>query len=106
MTKPAPSIDTKAGQRAALYALLVYIDTDPNPDLATIRATLYEVVQHMRNRPPIRRAPNSSVPLTDAVRQQIRTLHATQPTMTQKTMAEITGVNSGRVSETVSGKRG
>ena len=102
----APSIDTKAGQRTVLYALIAYIDTNPNADLTVIRAALDGVVQHMHNRMPIGRAPDASVPMTPEVCDRIRKLHQADPDLTQQAIAEITGVNSGRVSETLSGKRG
>jgi len=64
--------------------------------------TLYK---ELHNRPPIGRAPASSQPMTPARRMAIRLDHAKNPEMSQMQLAQRNGVNSGRVSEELAGKR-
>lgn len=56
-------------------------------------------------RRPSQRAPARSRPMTYALQNEIRDLRAANPRMPQADIARLCGVNQGRVSEVLKGKR-
>jgi predicted XRE-type DNA-binding protein len=72
------------------------------PDL---QARLETVRDQLRNRPPQTRGAFTSRKVDLTVRRQIVDLHQTRPDLPQHEIAKITGVNQGRVSEILAGKR-
>lgn len=54
----------------------------------------------------IRKAPISSVKLTPTVKQRIHDIKVEHPKLSEQEIAVICNVNAGRVSETLTGKRG
>lgn len=51
------------------------------------------------------RAPATSAKMTDEIREQIQQIHKENPKLSQQEIARRVGVNPGRVSETLHGKR-
>lgn len=51
------------------------------------------------------RAPVTSVKMTDEIRDEIHRIHKENPKLSQHEIARRVGVNPGRVSETLHGKR-
>jgi hypothetical protein len=51
------------------------------------------------------RAPSTSNRINDEIRERIRSIHKENPSLTQAEIAMQVGVNPGRVSETLRGKR-
>lgn len=51
------------------------------------------------------RAPKQSTPMTDEVRAEIRRMKKSNPALSQREIGEKLNINSGRVSETLRGKR-
>jgi hypothetical protein len=66
---------------------------------------LNELANEMGRRPAGQRAPKSSVPMTDALRDQIREMKRANPSLSHAEIASKLRVNPGRVSETLRGKR-
>lgn len=62
------------------------------------------IIRHMKRRPPVRMTKVKSVPVTPAVKALIRKLAATTDD-SQAEIARQAGVNAGRVSEALAGKR-
>ncbi|MGE8129035.1 hypothetical protein ACQKQD_18840 [Methylobacterium sp. NPDC080182] len=56
-------------------------------------------------RRPAQRAPARSRRMTDQIAAEIRQLHCEVPRMSQADIAKVIGVNQGRVSEVLKGKR-
>ena len=67
---------------------------------------LKDIADELKRRPAVRRAPRSSTPMTPAVAAHIRRVAYANPTWSQQRIADHVGVNHGRVSETLRGKRG
>lgn len=88
---------TKAEQREALAALIA----EGEKRLEIMRT----ILENMHNRPAQRRAPVTSVALTPTVKRTIKSLHRKNPALPQSVIASMVGVNPGRVSEVLSGKR-
>jgi hypothetical protein len=66
---------------------------------------LSDLAAEIGRRPPQRRAPNTSVPMTDALRVQIRAMKAAEPDLSQAEIGRRLNLNPGRVSEALRGKR-
>lgn len=67
---------------------------------------LLELADELRRRPlAAPRAPVTSTPMTDELAQDIRDFAEANPGMSHQEIAVEFGVNHGRVSEAVSGKR-
>lgn len=64
------------------------------------------LVSQLIRRPAIRRAPTVSVPLTPELARAIRAYAKAHPDMTEHQISVRFGVNQGRVSEALHGKRG
>ena len=62
------------------------------------------VIGHMKRRPAVRMTPEKARPVTPAIRARIRHLAATSD-MNQMEIGLAVGVNAGRVSEVLAGKR-
>lgn len=80
------------------------IASDPAmpPHLA---ADLRTCISDLVRDPAVRKAPTQSSPVTPQVKQQIKTLAANNPDMSMQDIADLVGVNIGRVSEVLNGKR-
>ena len=96
---------TKGDMRDELDAMIGYI----NEVLKTLnkhQERLKIMRLEMRNRPPIKRAPSASVPLSPVIRQSIIAMNVKYPKMTMSQIARAHKLNSeGRVSEILRGKR-
>ncbi len=69
-------------------------------------AIIAYVVEHaLHRRPSIRRAPAQSNPVTPQVRRIVHATAAAEPDMSYQDIAVLAGVNAGRVSEILRGKR-
>ena len=98
--------------RAALVELIRRLD-DRLDDLECgvqavrgFRDEITELIEQLRRRPAVTRAPITSQKATAALVRSIRAYHAAHPTATQHAIATYFHVNSGRVSEALAGKRG
>jgi len=63
------------------------------------------LVRELYRRPPVRRAPRQARPLSAQERERAREIAAAHPDMPQRDIARVFGVDGGRVSEAVAGKR-
>lgn len=70
-----------------------------------LRRKLRTLADATRRRPVKRQAPAKSQPVTDAMRRRIRAAARRYPKLTQFDIAAMFGVNQGRVSEALRGKR-
>lgn len=66
---------------------------------------LLDIADELRRRPVRRRAPVTSQPSTPEVRARIRQFVQDNPDLSQVAVAREFGVNPGRVSEAIRGKR-
>ena len=66
---------------------------------------LDELADEIGRRSPRQRAPITSAPMTDALREQIRALKAAEPDLSQVEIGRRFNLNPGRVSEALRGKR-
>lgn len=64
-----------------------------------IAAEIYDVLDLMVRKPPVRRAPATKKTMTPALKARIRQLAAANPNMHMQDIADAVGVNPGRVSE-------
>lgn len=67
---------------------------------------LSRLADELTRRAPTRRARQTSTPLTPTVAAHIRHVARLHPEWSQQRIAETVGVNPGRVSEALRGKRG
>ena len=68
-------------------------------------AELTDLADQCRRRPSPARAPRTSTPMTEELVQEIREYADANPAMSQQEIANAFGVNHGRVSEALRGKR-
>jgi len=66
---------------------------------------LNELADEIARRPGGQRAPVTSAPMTDALRDEIRAMKAADPDLSHAEIGRRLNVNPGRVSETLRGKR-
>ena len=66
---------------------------------------LNELANEIGRRPRGRRAPTTSVPMTDELRAKIRAMKRAEPHLSQAEIGRRLNVNPGRVSEALRGKR-
>jgi hypothetical protein len=66
---------------------------------------LNDLADEIARRPARQRAPITSTPMTDALRNQIRAMKATEPDLSHAEIGRRLNLNPGRVSETLRGKR-
>lgn len=66
---------------------------------------LWDLAQAMRRRKPLKIAPVSSLPVTKEVRVEVKIMRAENPRMALDQIGRAVGVNQGRVSEILRGKR-
>ena len=71
-----------------------------------VRQRLIKVKSLLPRERSIRRAPISSVKLTPSVKQRIHDIKVEYPKLSEQEIAVMVNVNAGRVSETLTGKRG
>jgi hypothetical protein len=95
---------TKKKQRAYLSAIADLIERDA-PHLVAHVAALRLLESHMYNRVPPRRGRAQSVPMSPAVKRNIKTLRAADPLLPQHIIGTCVGVNQGRVNEVLIGVR-
>ena len=76
----------------------------PRPML-DICSDLRACVLDLSRRPRFTRAPTVSRPVTPAIKAQMRDLHERNPDMTYQQIAVVLGIDKGRVSEVLAGKR-
>jgi DNA-binding CsgD family transcriptional regulator len=79
-------------------ALLLHKDIPPETQDSIRRA-----LAHMERRPPARRAPNQSQPLTPALKKVLKRVAEQHADMTIADIAANFDVNPGRVSEAING---
>lgn len=65
---------------------------------------LSEIADGLRRRPPTRKAPRSSVPMTAELAVEIRAYAKARPGLTQAAIGRVFNVNPGRVSEAIAGE--
>ena len=70
-----------------------------------IAAEIEMLVDELSRRAAVTRAPVQATPTTPVLRRAIRALHLSDPDLTQAQIARRLGVNQGRVSEALAGKR-
>ena len=73
--------------------------------LKEIVVELSELADELSRRKPVMRGDATSKPMTSAMKQAVRDLHNERPNMSQMDIARTLGINIGRVSETLAGKR-
>jgi hypothetical protein len=66
---------------------------------------LYAVRDELHNRPPVMRGEHTSVTVDESVIEAVIRMHEENPEMPQHEIAKRVGVNPGRVSEILAGKR-
>jgi hypothetical protein len=66
---------------------------------------LNDLADEIGRRSPRQRAPNTSIPITEAVKAQIRAMKVAEPDLSQAEIGRRLNVNPGRVSEALRGKR-
>lgn len=71
-----------------------------------ISTKLHAIARDLPNRSPTKRAPRVSPPITTAIIDHVKRLAAENPTITNHEIAAQLGINQGRVSEILSGRRG
>jgi hypothetical protein len=95
---------TKAKQRAFLTVIADRIERDA-PHLIAHVAALRALERHMYNRKPAHICRKQSVPMSPAVKRQIRLWRAVDPDLPQHVIGTRVGVNQGRVNNTLRGVR-
>lgn len=73
--------------------------------LANVHDRLMLLHGEMRNRPPKTRGDPTSHPIDAGIRRKVLQLHKQAPDMPQHEIAKAIGINQGRVSEIIAGKR-
>ena len=66
---------------------------------------LNDLADEIGRRPPRQRAPKTSVPMTDSLKDQIKAMKAAEPNLSQAEIGRRLNLNPGRVSEALRGKR-
>jgi hypothetical protein len=66
---------------------------------------LMELADELKRRPSVPRAPMTSTSMTPELADEIREYAEEHPGMSHQAIAEVFGVNHGRVSEAIKGKR-
>ena len=80
---------------ARLRILAIELDCDELNDLA----------DEIGRRPSGQRAPTTSTPMTDALKEQIKAMKDADPSLSHAEIGRRLNLNPGRVSETLRGKR-
>lgn len=68
-------------------------------------AELNILAGEIARRPSGKRAPPTSAPMTDALRDEILAIKKSDPDISQAQIGRVLNINPGRVSETLKGKR-
>lgn len=87
--------------RRELQDVLLYCDIDDDT-----RRRLKRVMALLGREKPITKAPVTSVKLTPKVKNEILRLKTANPAISYQEIATLTHTNIGRVSETLTGRRG
>lgn len=95
---------TKAKQRRFLAQLILEAGEEIRARIA-FRARMVDLYEELHNRPARGRGRTVSNKVTPELRARVRNIAAADPTLPHSSIAEIVGVNSGRISEILSGKR-
>jgi hypothetical protein len=66
---------------------------------------LADLADEIPRRPPVAKAQPKSRKMTPLIAAQIRELHLRNPNLSQAEIGRMVGVNAGRVSETLAGRR-
>jgi hypothetical protein len=66
---------------------------------------LNDLADEIGRRSPRQRAPNTSIPITDSLKAQIRAMKTDEPHLSQAEIGRRLNLNPGRVSEALRGKR-
>jgi hypothetical protein len=106
MTWPRP--ETKAQQRELVEQLIVqqrHAISLGGDRLQHVLDGLEVLASAMHNRVPEQRGRSTSARVTDAKREEVHRLRAEHPEWSQQEIANASGVNIGRVSEILKGKR-
>lgn len=88
--------------RERMAAMAIWLEEQGYPDKAT---ELDELIQELYRRPAIRRAPVESKHLSEAMKVAIRAYKLAEPKASYKKIGNMFGVNTGRVSEAIRGRR-
>lgn len=76
------------------------------PTINPLDATdIFNLISQLKRRPAVSRGKPASRPVTTDIELRIKHLRATEPDWTQAKIAHQVGVNPGRVSEVLAGKR-
>lgn len=81
------------------------LDIEPRPSPADIADWIMQALNLMRRRPAARRAPQKHAALTSAQRIAVRAYIAAHPNTHISEVAQIFGVNQGRISECLTSKK-
>jgi hypothetical protein len=73
--------------------------------LDKLSSTVAQLAEETKKRPARKKAPVNSKPMTDKLAAEIRQFSKLNPNKSQFEIAKIFGVNQGRVSEVLRGKR-
>lgn len=73
------------------------------PDVAT---ELHALAEETKRRPPVRMAAPRARMVTDEIRERVRTYAHAHPKLSMREIGQRHGIDQGRVSEILAGKRG
>lgn len=85
------------------YPLLARVFAGVVADHAT---ELHALAEETKRRPPVRHAPVAARKVTPEITRAIRATARANPDLTNREIGRLHGVDGGRVSETLAGKRG
>jgi hypothetical protein len=74
-------------------------------DHEAIAERLAELIYELYRRPSIHRSGPKAVPMSPLVRERILNIYSQNPTMLHREIGRAVGVDGGRVSEVIRGKR-
>jgi hypothetical protein len=106
MSKPYRMVRVRSGLEYAVEQLIEFSHTPPSPDdLLELADVLSAMLLELRNRNPRTAGTRMSVRMTPELKARLRQFHSQHPDMPQHKLGALFGVNQGRVSETLTGKR-
>lgn len=76
------------------------------PRIAELAAELDEIAEEGRRRPPVKIAPRRAAAVTEEIALAVIEYAATHPTTPNRLIGQRFGIDGGRVSEILAGKRG
>lgn len=101
-----PEIRDELHETATEIQVLLTVQRDVTKRTEELAIRVAELAEATRRRPPSRRAPPQSEPMTPERAARIRRYAAMFPHRTEHQIAVRFKVNQGRVSEALNGKRG